>query len=260
MPMTPSEFKNRLLFGSLPRSSSDPTDLQSTEPNVPPSLFSLPEHNDDTATDMAPDQETEQSVSKSIARQALALLVVYLSLGVLIYWLTLDSDNAYQTHPVAVALYFFLVTFCGFLIVHFVLRIGWLDSFCFSVMIVTTVGFGDRAFNSWPGTLLAAIWLFVSTLAVARAFLFLTEARADKRNRERAKKVLGQSMSISQFFAADIDDDGCLSLAEFAIYKLKQMEKITQEDFIQICNQFDKLDRTQSGRITLVDLTTATSV
>jgi len=38
------------------------------------------------------------------------------------------------------------------------------------------------------------------------------------------------------------------------------MEKITQEDFIQICNQFDKLDRTQSGRITLVDLTTATSV
>ncbi|CAD5334124.1 unnamed protein product [Arabidopsis thaliana] len=205
MPMTPSEFKKRLLFGSLPRSSSDPTDLQSTEPNVPPSLFSLPEHNDDTATDMAPDQETEQSVSKSIARQALALLVVYLSL-------------------------------------------------------VTTVGFGDRAFNTWPGTLLAAIWLFVSTLAVARAFLFLTEARADKRNRERAKKVLGESMSISQFFAADIDDDGCLSLAEFAIYKLKQMEKITQEDFIQICNQFDKLDRTQSGRITLVDLTTATSV
>ncbi|CAF1734487.1 unnamed protein product [Brassica napus] len=58
----------------------------------------------------------------------------------------------------------------GVLIMHFVERIDWLDSFYFSVMSVTTVGYGDRAFKTLPGRLLAAVWLLVSTLAVARAF------------------------------------------------------------------------------------------
>ncbi|KAG7532481.1 Potassium channel domain [Arabidopsis thaliana x Arabidopsis arenosa] len=266
MPMTPSEFKNRLLFGPFTPSSSDSTDLL-IPPTGPNKLTPKPKssHNfrrSTTAPAIAAindvshpnDQRTEQSNSKSIVRQALALLVVYLSLGVLIYWLNRDSDNVNQTHLIVVALYFCIVTMCAVLIVHFVEKIGWLDSFYFSVMMVTTVGYGDQAFNTWPGTLLAAIWLLVSTLAVARAFLYLAEARVDKRNRERAKKVLGENMSISQFFDADIDYNGCVSLAEYTIYKLKQMEKITQEDIIQICNQFHKLDQTDSGTITLVDL------
>ncbi|CAE6216051.1 unnamed protein product [Arabidopsis arenosa] len=221
IPMTSSEFKNRLLFGPFPPSSSDSTDLliPPTEPNKPTYNF----HRSKTAPAMAAindvthpnDQRTEQSNSKSIVRQALALLVVYLSLGVLIYWLNRDSDNVNQTHLVAVALYFCIVAMCGVLIVHFVEKIGWLDSFCFSVMMVTTVGYGDQAFNTWPGTLLAAIWLLVSTLAIARAFFNLAEARVDKRNRERAKKVLGETMTISEFFAADIDNNGCLRCPEW---------------------------------------------
>ncbi|CAL9241641.1 unnamed protein product, partial [Arabidopsis halleri] len=263
MPMTPSEIKNRLLFGPFPPSSSDSTDIL-IPPRGPNKLTRKPKssHNFHRSPAMATindvshpnDQRTEQSNSKSIVRQALALLVVYLSVGVLIYWLSRDSDNVNQTHLVVVALYFCIVTMCGVLIVHFVEKFGWLDSFCFSVMMVTTVGYGDQAFNTWPGTLLAAIWLLVSTLAIARAFFYLAEARVDKRNRERAKKVLGENMTISEFFAADIDNDGCVSLAEYTIYKLKQMEKITQEDIIQICNQFNKLDQTDSGTITLLDL------
>ncbi|KAG7536194.1 Potassium channel domain [Arabidopsis suecica] len=256
MPMTPSEFKNRLLFGPFSPSSSDSTDLL-IPPTGPNKLTPKPKsshnfHRSKTAPAMAAindvshpnDQRTEQSNSKSIVRQALALFVVYLSLGVLIYWLNRDNDNVNQTHLIVVALYFCIVTMCGVLIVHFVEKIGWLDSFCFSVMMVTTVGYGDQAFNTWP------------------------EARVDKRNIERAKKVLGETMTISEFFAADIDNNGCLSLAEYTIYKLKQMEKITQEDIIQICNQFHKLDQTDSGTITLLDLmqtstgdlSTATSV
>jgi potassium channel subfamily K len=151
---------------------------------------------------------------------------------------------------------------------HFIEEIDWLDSFYLSVMSVTTVGYGDRAVKTLPGRLLAAVWLLVSTLAVARAFLYLAEARVDKRNRERAKRVLGENMSVSQFFAADIDHNGCVSKAEFVVYKLKKMEKIFDKDINPIANQFDKLDRTNSGRITLLDLletstndlTTATSV
>ncbi|KAG7536193.1 Potassium channel domain [Arabidopsis suecica] len=387
MPITPSEFKNRLIFGPLPRSQkdssllidalsqnpspsssattsfSDSTDLliPLTEPNKPtrkPKPI-VNFHRSKTAPAMAAindkshpnDPKTEQqSDSKTIVIKAVALLIVYLSLGVLIYWLNRDSYNVKKTHPVVDGLYFSIVTMCtigygditpdsvvtklfsilfvlvgfgfmdillsgmvtyvldlqenymletarneslnlsdrekaksyiidvkkgrmrirlkvglalgvvvlclgfGVLIMHFVEKIGWLDSFYFSVMSVTTVGYGDRAFNTLPGRLLAAIWLLVSTLAVARAFLYLAEARVDKRNRERAKKVLGENMSISQFFDADIDYNGCVSKAEFVIYKLKKMEKITDKDINPIGFQFDKLDRTNSGRITLLDL------
>ncbi|KAJ0252718.1 Two-pore potassium channel 2 [Hirschfeldia incana] len=388
-PMTPTEFKNRLIFGPFPRSQRDSSLLiDAISQNLPPSSPScssantsfsdtstvdiLPEHSlpkpkpahqrfhrSKTAPAMVAindlantfDLKTERTESKSVVRQAVALLVLYLSLGVLIYWLNRDSYSVVHTHPVIDGLYFCIVTMCtigygditpdtvltkmfsilfvlvgfgfvdillsamvshvldlqedymlkaakeasfdagenkkkttsyiidvvkgrmrirmkvglalgvvmlclgfGVLIMHFVEEIDWLDSFYFSVMSVTTVGYGDRAFKTLTGRLLAAVWLLVSTLAVARAFLYLAEARVDKRNRERAKRVLGENMSISQFFAADIDHNGCVSKAEFVIYKLKKMEKITDKDIDPIGNQFDRLDKTNSGRITLLDL------
>lgn len=96
----------------------------------------------------------------------------------------------------------------GVTVVHYVERLGWVDSFYLSVMSVTTVGYGDRAFTSLAGRIFASIWLLVSTLAVARAFLYLAEARVDKRHRRMAKWVLGQDMTVSQFLAADIDNHG----------------------------------------------------
>uniref|UniRef100_A0A6N2KK96 Potassium channel domain-containing protein n=1 Tax=Salix viminalis TaxID=40686 RepID=A0A6N2KK96_SALVM len=118
---------------------------------------------------------------------------------------------------------------------HFVESLGWLDSLYLSVMSVTTVGYGDRAFNSLAGRVFASIWLLVSTLAVARAFLYFAEARVDKRQRMMAKWVLGQHMTASEFLAADIDNDGSVSKSEYAIYKLKEMGKVSEKDIMQIC-------------------------
>ncbi|XP_010449497.1 PREDICTED: two-pore potassium channel 3-like [Camelina sativa] len=405
MPMTPSEFKDRLIFGPFSRSPRDSssqfidsisqsqkqpspssssaavtpfTDSTTLEPLLPPSTTPPPQpelwvsdgysnhshgghplHRSKTAPAMAVINDVHHPIrqkdlteaSRSVVRQAFALLVVYLSLGVLIYWLNRDHYVVNQTHPVVDGLYFCIVTMCtigygditpnsvvtklfsimfvlvgfGFIdillsgmvsyvldlqesymlnsaqrrdepekrrsyiidvkkgrmrirlkvglalgvvvlciavgvgIMHFIENIGWLDSFYLSVMSVTTVGYGDRAFKTLPGRLFAAIWLLVSTLAVARAFLYLAEARVDKRNRERAKKVLCETMSVSQFFAADIDNNGCVSKAEYVIYKLKEMEKITDKDIIPISKQFDKLDRCSNGKITLVDLLDSSS-
>lgn len=38
------------------------------------------------------------------------------------------------------------------------------------------------------------------------------------------------------------------------IYKLKEMGKIREKDIMQICDQFNKLDSNNSGKITLPDL------
>ncbi|KAG1347108.1 two pore potassium channel c [Cocos nucifera] len=249
----------------------------------------------------------------SIVGQAIALLAIYLSLGVLVYTLNRSHFAAAETHPVVDALYFCIVTMCtigygditpstpsakvfsitfvlvgfgfvdillsgmvsyvldlqeslllgavanpkhnhngaagakhhhrrdvarryivdvkkgrmrirmkvalalgvvllcigvGTAVLRFVEHLGWLDSFYLSVMSVTTVGYGDRAFKTMSGRLFASLWLLVSTLAVARAFLYLAEARIDKRHRMIAKWVLSRDMTISEFLAADIDNNG----------------------------------------------------
>lgn len=284
--------------------------------------------------------------SSSLIKQALVLLLVYLTCGVIIYWWNIDDFRAIETEPVVDAIYFCIVTMCtigygditpnstatklfsilfvlvgfgfidillsgmvsymldlqenyllkavkegrekvnptsyiidfqkgrmrirmkvglalgvvvlciaiGAIVMHFVERLVWVDAFYLSVMSVTTVGYGDRAFTTMPGRIFASVWLLVSTLAVARAFLYLAEARVDRRHRRMAKYVLGQDMTISQFLAADIDNNGFVSKSEYVIYKLKEMGKVSEKDIIQICKTFERIDSSNCGKITLNDL------
>ncbi|KAE8731612.1 Two pore potassium channel c [Hibiscus syriacus] len=148
-------------------------------------------------------------------------------------------------------------------------------------MWVTTVGYGDRAFKTLPGRLFTSAWLLLSKLAVARAFLYLAEARVNKRHRRIAEWVLQRDITIEDLLAADINNNGFIRLgfnlsslfsielgsmhvarivanleskSEYVIYKLKEMGKIGEKDILQICDQFSKLDTNNSGKITLPDL------
>ncbi|KAL8268650.1 hypothetical protein R6Q59_002448 [Mikania micrantha] len=283
--------------------------------------------------------------SPSIVSQSVVLLIMYLSLGVVIYWYNKEHFIGSTTYVVIDALYFCIVTMCtigygdilpnspvtklfsimfvlvgfGFIdillssmvsyvldlqenyllshlsngktryhpsyiidfkkgrmrirtkvglalgvvvlcigvgvgVMHYVENLGWLDCFYLSVMSVTTVGYGDLGFSSAGGRVFACVWLLVSTLAVARAFLYLAEARVDKRHRRMVKWVLGQDLTFAQFLAADIDNNGSVSKAEYVIYKLKEMGKVTDKEILQICTIFDQIDTGNSGKISLVDL------
>lgn len=142
----------------------------------------------------------------------------------------------------------------GSLVLYFQENLDWVDSVYLSVMSVTTVGYGDRAFKTLPGRLFASFWLLFSTLAVARAFLYLAEARIDKRHRRITNWVLQREITIEDLLAADINNNGFIRKSEYVIYKLKEMGKISEKDVMQICNQFNKLDENNSGKITLPSL------
>lgn len=101
----------------------------------------------------------------------------------------------------------------GAMILFFLEGLGWLDAFYLSVMSVTTVGYGDKAFKTLPGRFFAAIWLLFSTLMVARAFLYLVEARIDKRHRRIAKWMLQREITIEDLLAADTNHNGFIRSA-----------------------------------------------
>ncbi|KAL9241318.1 hypothetical protein vseg_015443 [Gypsophila vaccaria] len=142
----------------------------------------------------------------------------------------------------------------GTVTAHFVEDLAWVDSFYLSVTSVTTVGYGDYAFETAGGRCFAIIWLLISTLAVARAFLYLVEYRIQKRNRRTADLVLQKKLTLGDFVAADLDRDGSISKSDYVIYKLREMGKINEEDIVDICEQFDTMESPDHTNITVADL------
>ncbi|PWA53145.1 two-pore potassium channel 5 [Artemisia annua] len=148
----------------------------------------------------------------------------------------------------------------GVFVLYYVEGLGWVDSFYLSVLSVTTVGYGDKAFETLEGRLFASFWLLFSTLMVARAFLYLAEARIDKRHRRVANWVLQREITVKDMLDADMNNNGFLSKSEYIVFKLKEMGKIDERDILQILNQFSKLDSSNSGKITLRRLLASRSI
>ncbi|KAK1279651.1 Two-pore potassium channel 5 [Acorus gramineus] len=98
----------------------------------------------------------------------------------------------------------------GALVLRLVEGLDWVDSVYLAVMSATTVGYGDRAFGTVWGRVFASVWLLVSTLAVARAFLYLAEARIDRRRRRMAKWVLQREVTVEDLMDANLNNNGCM--------------------------------------------------
>lgn len=130
----------------------------------------------------------------------------------------IDTEKGRMRIRIKVALALAVVFLCiavGTIGIHFLEHLTWVDSIYLSVTSVTTVGYGDYSFGTLPGRCFAIIWLLVSTLAVARAFLYLTELRIDRRNRRIAKWVLQKKMTLGDLVAADLDHDGAIRYSSF---------------------------------------------
>ncbi|RLN17958.1 two pore potassium channel a-like [Panicum miliaceum] len=71
-----------------------------------------------------------------------------------------------------------------------------------------------------------------------------------------AKWVLNRRITTMDLEAADLDGDRQVGAAEFVLYKLKELGKISQEEISSFL-EFDRLDVDQSGTLSAYDLTLA---
>ncbi|XP_049394857.1 two-pore potassium channel 3-like [Solanum stenotomum] len=140
-----------------------------------------------------------------------------------------------KSSKVLLALCIFVVCIgIGVFLMHFVEKIGWFDSFYFSFMGVTSVGYGAKVFESIVGRIFGSIWLVVSIIVVIRVFILFVEVRVDERQRKVDKWVMEQDMTVDQFH------DGFVSKSDYMIYKLKELGKITERDILLINKQFER--------------------
>lgn len=158
------------------------------------------------------------------------------------------------------ALVFLLVLIIsGTIFLTCVEKLEFIDAFYCVCCTITTLGYGDRSFSTEGGRVFAVVWILMSTICLAQFFLYLTEMNTEERQRYLVHCVLTRQMTNLDLEAADIDDDGVVDAAEFALYKLKEMGKITQEDISLVMEEFEELDVDQSGTLSASDLALAQS-
>lgn len=156
-------------------------------------------------------------------------------------------------------LFLIILILCGMIFLLKVEGLNLVDAFYCVCSTITTLGYGDKSFSTKWGRVFAVFWIMISTICVAQFFLYLAELNTEHRQNLLAKWVLTRRMTFMDLEAADLDDDGAVGAAEFIIYKLKEMGKITQEDIALVMEEFEDLDVDQSGKISKSDLIAAQS-
>ncbi|TKY57393.1 Two-pore potassium channel 1 [Spatholobus suberectus] len=134
-----------------------------------------------------------------------------------------------------------------------------IDAFYCVCSTFTTLGYGDKSFSTQAGRIFAVFWILTGTICLAQFFLYIAELKTESRQKALVKWVLTRKITNLDLEAADLDNDGTVGAAEFVIYKLKEMGKISQEDISLVMQEFEQLDVDDSGTLSRSDIKLAQS-
>ncbi|KZV35579.1 two-pore potassium channel 1 [Dorcoceras hygrometricum] len=95
---------------------------------------------------------------------------------------------------------------------------------------------------------------FYCVCATITTLGYVAELYTERRRQSLVNWVLSRKLTVSDLEAADLDNDKVVSYAEFVVYKLKEMGKISEEDIAVVMAGFKSLDIDHSGTLTKADL------
>ncbi|KAL3742312.1 hypothetical protein ACJRO7_017745 [Eucalyptus globulus] len=150
-----------------------------------------------------------------------------------------------------------VLTILGTVFLSVIEKLKFVDAFYCVCVTISTLGYGDKSFLTTGGRIFAVFWILASTICVVRFFFYLAELYTESRQRSFIKWVLRRNITRSDLEAADLDRDKVVSTAEFVVYKIQEMGKISQEDVTAILESFRNLDVDHSGALTASDLVQA---
>eukprot|EP00415_Alexandrium_ostenfeldii_P000773 UN0773 len=125
-------------------------------------------------------------------------------------------------------------------------EISWPDALYFSVITLSTVGFGDYTANTWGGRLFGSFWML---MGVASMVVFVTSFAVFLQGLKQAKKE--QRITKELFEKFDEDKSGTLDKLEFLKLQM-QLHNLADADVIDsIMKQFSLLDADGSGSVSM---------
>ncbi|KAL3742311.1 hypothetical protein ACJRO7_017744 [Eucalyptus globulus] len=135
-----------------------------------------------------------------------------------------------------------ILTVLGTVFLSVVENFKFVDAFYCVCATITTLGYGDESFLTTGGRIFAVFFFF-----------YLTEMFTESRQRSFVRWVLTRNITRLDLEAADLDHDNVVSAAEFVVYKIQEMGKISREDVTAILERFRNLDVDHSGTLTTSD-------
>ncbi|KAL8150703.1 hypothetical protein V2J09_020511 [Rumex salicifolius] len=152
-----------------------------------------------------------------------------------------------------------MLMFIGTAVLYVVERKSVIDAFYCVCCTITTLGYGDHSFSTEGGRIFAVFWILTSTVCLGQFFFYIAELNSEFRQRELVNWVMNRRVTHQDLEAADLDNDGVVDVAEFVLYKLKEMGKISNEDISMVMAEFEDLDVDQSGTLSVSDISLAQS-
>uniref|UniRef100_A0A7N0RC36 Potassium channel domain-containing protein n=1 Tax=Kalanchoe fedtschenkoi TaxID=63787 RepID=A0A7N0RC36_KALFE len=145
----------------------------------------------------------------------------------------------------------------GISVLMWVENLSFVDAFYCACCTVSTLGYGDVSFTTTIGRIFAVFWIPAGTLCAAQFYLYIAELATEKKRKSLVKWVLTRKMTKLDLEAADFDGDGAVDAAEFVIFKMKELGKITSRD-VELClEEFEHLDVDQTGTLSTLDINLA---
>merc|ERR1711991_995147 len=128
------------------------------------------------------------------------------------------------------------------------------DAWFFSVISLSTVGFGDLHPTTSSSRLFSVFYLLLGTLAFAAAMGQFVEVVAQRQMARKRAELLALEVTPQVIARLDEDGDGKVDRAEYISFMLLQLGHCTQEDLDQINARFHALDRDVTGLLDQNDL------
>ncbi|XP_071730266.1 two-pore potassium channel 1-like isoform X1 [Rutidosis leptorrhynchoides] len=119
---------------------------------------------------------------------------------------------------------------------------------------LTGLGYISTCFSTTGGRVFSLFWILLGTIYVAQLLFTFALLNTERKQRSLVKWVLKRQTTTSDLEAADFDGDGIVVAAEFVVYKLKEMGKISQDDITPIMDQFEVLDFDKTGTLSAADI------
>ncbi|KAJ0770128.1 putative EF-hand domain pair, potassium channel domain, EF-Hand 1, calcium-binding protein [Helianthus annuus] len=119
---------------------------------------------------------------------------------------------------------------------------------------ITSLGYIDKCFSTEGGHVFALFWILSGTIYLGQLLFAFAVLHTQSRQKSLVKWAFKRKTTHADLEAADLDDDGVVVAAEFILYKLKEMGKISQEDMTPIMEEFERLDFDKTGTLTASDV------